>query len=124
MKGLTYKDNATIYSLKRDKYGDESIIADSADIKLLFLYNMSTNEANFVNNIMTSAHAYLDINEECIANNKHRLEGMYIVMNRYGEDIWYKIERAVIGRTVLTDNVDNNVHVFLSKSVAKLAESS
>lgn len=122
MKGLTYKDPATIYNLKRDEYGDESIVADTAVIKCLFLYSMGSDQSNFVEGIKTDAHAYLDIGNKFIQANKHRLEGMYIVFNRYGEDVWYKIERVVIGRTVLLDNKDNNIHVYLSKSAAMLTD--
>lgn len=122
MKGLTYKDPAVIYNLKRDVYGDETIVADSAEIKCLFLYSMSESETNFVGSIQTSAHAYLDIGNPFIQKNMYRLEGMYLVFNRYGEDTWYKIERVVIGRTVLTDNKDNNVHAFLSKSAEMLTD--
>ena len=122
MKGLTYKDPAIIYNLKRDAYGDETIVADSADIKCLFLYSMSAAERGFVEEINTDAHAYLDIDNPFIQKNMFRLEGMYLVFNRYGEDSWYKIERVVIGRTVLTDNKDNNIHAFLSKSAAMLPD--
>lgn len=122
MKGLTYKDPAVIYNLKRDVYGDETIVADSADIKCLFLYSMSESHSGFVDDISTNAHAYLDIGNPFIQKNLYRLEGMYLVFNRYGEDNWYRIERAVIGRTVLTDNMDNNIHVYLSKSAAMLTD--
>ena len=40
----------------------------------------------------------------------------YFVIERYGREDWYKIDRIKIGRTILTDNKDNNVHAFLSFS--------
>lgn len=120
MKGLTYKDPGTIVRLAADEYGDMSIIADEARIKTLFLYGMSSNQADYVDNLGTDAHVYLDINNPFISRNMERVEGMYLIFNRYGENIWYKIERAKVGRTVLTDNKDNCLHCFLSKSAALL----
>ena len=116
MKGLTYKDDAKIIRLIADRYGDYSVIQDIEDIKVLFIHGMSNNHSDYVDNVGTDAHAYLDISNPFIARNMERVEGMYLVLNRYGEDIWYRIERCKVGRTILLDNVDNNLHVFLSKS--------
>lgn len=118
MKGLTYKDPATIVRLQADEYGDMTIIADKVRIKTLFRHGMSSDMANYVDNIGTDAHVYLDIDNPFIKRNMERVEGMYLVFNRYGENIWYKIERCVVGRTLLTDNKDNCLHCFLSKSAA------
>lgn len=123
MKGLEYKDNARIVRLTMDEYGDLSTIEDEADIKVLFRFGMTSNQNDYVANLGTDAHVYLDINNPFIQRNLCRLEGMYLIMDRYGEDIWYKIEKSVIGRTLLTDNVDNNVHCWLSKSAALINES-
>lgn len=125
MKGLEYKDNARIVRLTMDEYGDLSTIEDEADIKVLFRFGMTSNQNDYVDNLGTDAHAhvYLDIDNPFIQRNLYRLEGMYLIMDRYGEDIWYKIEKSVIGRTLLTDNVDNNVHCWLSKSAALINES-
>lgn len=116
MIGLTYKDPATIIRLGADEYGDMTVIQDQATILTLFLYGMSSNQNDYVDNIGTDGHVYLDINNPFIQRNMERVEGMYLVINRYGEESWYKIERAKVGRTVLTDNKDNCLHCFLSKS--------
>lgn len=121
MIGLRYKDEATILRLTVDEYGDESAVQDLTKIKVLFLYGMTSNQNDYVENIGTDAHVYLDIDNPFIARNMERVEGMYLIFNRYGEDEWYKIERAKVGRTVLTDNKDNCLHCFLSKS-AKLID--
>ena len=118
MKGLTYLDPATILRLGMDEYGDLNTIIDQADIRVLFRFGMTSNQNDYVDNVGTDAHVYLDIENPFIRRNLHRLEGMYLIMDRYGENIWYKIEKSVIGRTLLTDNVDNNVHCWLSKSAA------
>lgn len=120
MKGLTYKDRAILLRLEADEYGDFTRIADRANILTLFRHGMSSNMANYVDNIGTDAHVYLDINNPFVARNMERVEGMYLIFNRYGENIWYKIERAIVGRTMLTDNKDNCLHCFLSKSAALL----
>ncbi len=121
MKGLTYKDDATILRLDADRYGDYTVLNDQTRIKVLFIHGMSNNHSDYVDNIGTDAHAYLDIDNPYIATHMERVEGMYLVLNRYGEDLWYKIERCKVGRTILLDNKDNNLHVFLSKC-PKMAE--
>lgn len=118
MKALEYKDPATIVRLAADEYGDMTVVQDQASILTLFLYGMSSNQNDYVDNIGTDAHVYLDIENSFILRNMERVEGMYLIFNRYGQDSWYKIERAKVGRTVLTDNVDNCLHCFLSKSAA------
>lgn len=119
MKKLTYKDPAIIVRLEADEYGDLTIVKDQEEIKTLFFIGMTSNQNDYVNNLGTDAHTYLDIENDFIQRNLWRLEGMFIIFNRYGEDQWYKIERTKIGRTALTDNVDNCCHAYLSLS-AKL----
>lgn len=114
MKGLIYQDVATVLRTQTDEYGDE-FVADSAEVGCLFRYGMSLAHSNYVDSVGTDAHAYLDINNQFIIDNRHRLEGMYLIFNRYGNDEWYRIDREVIGRTLLTTNEDNCLHVNLSK---------
>ena len=121
MKKLTYKDPATIVRLESDEYGDPTIVKDQERILTLFFIGMTSNQNDYVNNLGTDAHTYLDIENDFVKRNLWRLEGMYVIFNRYGEDQWYKIERTKIGRTALTDNVDNCVHAYLSLS-AKLVD--
>lgn len=116
MKGLVYQDRATIFRLNADEYGDFTIPVDVTEINVLFRHGMSSNHSDYTEPLGTDAHAYLDINNPFVARNMERVEGMFFVINRYGEDVWYKIERCIVGRTLLTDNVDNNLHVFLTKS--------
>lgn len=118
MKKLTYKDPAIIVRLETDEYGDLSVVKDQADIKTLFFIGMTSNQSDYVNNLGTDAHTYLDIENDYIKRNLWRLEGMFVVFDRYGEKVWYKIERIKIGRTALTDNVDNCCHAFLSLSAS------
>lgn len=118
MKKLTYKDPAIIVRLETDEYGDLTIVKDQADIKTLFFIGMTSNQSDYVNNLGTDAHTYLDIENEYIQRNLWRLEGMFVIFDRYGEKVWYKIERIKIGRTALTDNVDNCCHAFLSLSAS------
>lgn len=118
MKKLTYKDPALLLSIKADAYGDYTIIQDRVSIKTLFFYGMSSDPSGNVDNIIADAHAYLDIEDDFVHRNMERVEGMYLVFNRYGENVWYRISRAKVGRTGLTDNVDNCLEVFLNKSSA------
>ena len=128
MKKLTLKDPVKIYKFKQDGYGDLEPLEVYNGL-CLFLYGMSESESNFQELKGTDAHAYLDIDDPGILENiaglelVERIEGMYLVFNRYGANQWYKIERVKIGRTVLTDNVDNNIHIFLSKSVEMVKDS-
>ena len=117
MKIVEVKDLCTIYKFSKNGYGDLSV-GEKEIVKCLFLYGMSQSESMYTDATQTDAHAYLDIENEFV----HRLmtkdfktESYYFVINRYGQDEWFKIDHVKIGRTVLTDNQDNNVHVFLTK---------
>ena len=71
MKGLTYKDDATLLRLGMDGYGDLSTIVDQADIKVLFRFGMTSNQNDYVDNLGTDAHVYLDIDNSFVQRNIH-----------------------------------------------------
>lgn len=119
MKKVECKDTAVLVSTNLNEYGDV-VLEERTDIKILFRFGMSTMQNDFVENITTDGHCYIDLDNEFVKRNLYRLEGMYIVINRYGEDIWFKIEKTVVGRTLLTDNSDNCLHCWLSKSATLL----
>lgn len=117
MKKVEVKDWCTIYKFSKNGYGDVSI-GEKEEVKCLFLYGMSQSEAAYTDMTQTDAHAYLDIDNEFVRRlmtKDFKTEAYYFVINRYGQEEWFKIDKLKIGRTVLTDNKDNNVHVFLSK---------
>lgn len=117
MKKVEVKDWCTIYKFSKNGYGDVSV-GEKEEVKCLFLYGMSQSEAAYTDMTQTDAHAYLDIDNEFVRRlmtKDFKTEAYYFVINRYGQEEWFKIDKLKIGRTVLTDNKDNNVHVFLSK---------
>ncbi len=118
MKKVEVKEPCTIYKFKKNGYGDLEI-DEKHTVKCLFIFGQSRDDANFQQLTSTDAHAYLDIDDpfvKSIMTQDMKKNSYYFVIDRYGREDWYKIERIKIGRTILTDNQDNNVHVFLSFS--------
>ena len=118
MKKVEVKEPCIIYKFKKNRYGDLKI-DEQHTTKCLFIFGQSRDDSNFQQLTSTDAHAYLDIDDtfvKSIMTQDMKKNSYYFVINRYGREDWYKIERIKIGRTILTDNQDNNVHVFLSFS--------
>ena len=118
MKKVEVKEPCIIYKFKKNGYGDLEI-DEQHTTKCLFIFGQSRDDSNFQKLTSTDAHAYLDIDDpfvKSIMTQDMKKNSYYFVINRYGREDWYKIERIKIGRTILTDNQDNNVHVFLSFS--------
>lgn len=116
------KDVCTIYEMSQDMYGDNSV-ASATQVKCLFRYGKSSNEQGTAEVIGTDAHTYLDIDNPItkrIMTSNLRKKDWYFVINRYGEDEWYRIERIIVGRDLLLKNEDNNCHAFLSRAVSQL----
>lgn len=116
MKKVECKEKCTIYKFGKDGYGDYTAI-DKKEIKCLFIFGQARSEANFEEYATTDAHAYLDIDDpyvQSIMTKDMKKNSYFFVIERYGREDWYKIERIKIGRTILADNKDNNVHAFLS----------
>ena len=99
-----------------DEYNRTYVIDEDAHVPCLFRFGMSQNTNYYIDNVGTDAHCYIDLNVPFVKDNMHRLEGMYLIFNRYGEDICYQVSKTIIGRTLLTENTDNCIHLFLRKS--------
>lgn len=111
-------DRCRIVKTTTTEYNELIIEEEDDAIPCLFRFGLSSNQNNYVDNTGTDAHCYVDLNNDFIRKYEYRLEGLFLSFNRYGEDtIWYKIARCIIGRTLLTENEDNCVHLFLSKIV-------
>lgn len=118
MKKVEVKEPCTIYKFKKNGYGDLEI-DEQHIVKCLFIFGQARDDTNFQQLATTDAHAYLDIDDsfvQSIMTKDMKKNTYYFVIERYGREDWYKIDRVKIGRTILTDNQDNNVHVFLSFS--------
>ena len=116
MKKIVMKDECLLREYRTNKYG-EMFVYDEAKVPCLFNFTFSQNHSNFVDNEISDATAYVDIDDMFVNENMMRLEGMYFLFNRYGQTLWYKITKTSVGRTLLTDNQDNNVFLNLQKTV-------
>ena len=125
MKKVEVKEPCTIYKFGKDGYGD-FVAVEQHEVKCLFIFGQARDNNNLVETTTTDAHAYLDIDDsfvQSIMTKDMTKNTYYFVIDRYGRKDWYRIERIKIGRTILTDNADNNVHAFLSFAEPVLKES-
>jgi hypothetical protein len=113
------KDKLTLYSVKTDGYGDETV-DKIVEVKGLFLAGTTYSLVGATNIIGSEAHCYIDIDNPFVLKNIFRLEGMYIGyninQNAPTEEEFYKITRIKVGQRKLLGNEVNNVHCFLQKS--------
>lgn len=118
--GLDYKDTVRLIStqLTSDGYGTE-IVDEVHDVQALFLSNTGWQHGNFRTEILADAEVYLDPEDPFVIENAYRLEGMYILAERFGSDedaSWYKIEQVIVGEDKLLDNQIDNVNCQLKKT--------
>lgn len=117
---LDYKDSLQIVStvLPLDGYGTE-IVNEIVDVNGLFISDTGWQHGNFQTGTIADAEVYLDPENEFVVENAYRLEGMYIVSDRFGEDdnlAWYRIIQVIVGEDKLLDNRIDNVNCQLKKS--------
>ena len=115
MNKIIMKDNCLLRDYKYDKYNN-LILNKEAIVPCLFNYTFSQGHSDYVDIESSDASAYLDVDDLFVNENLFRLEGMYFIFNRYGQELWYKIVKLTIGRTLLSDNEDNNIFVNLNKA--------
>lgn len=117
---LDYKDTIQLVStqLSTDGYGTE-VIDEIHDVAGLFIENTGWVHSNFRSELVADAEVYLDPNDDFVIENAYRLEGMYILANRYGGTDalqWYKITQVIVGEDKLLDNQIDNVNCQLKKT--------
>lgn len=111
-------DECRIVKPRVDEYNRTYIEDEDDRIPCLFRFGLSENSNYYVENTGTDAHCYVDLGNDFIERNEYHLEGMYLSFTRYGEStIWYQISKTIIGRTLITENEDNCIHLFLRKIV-------
>lgn len=117
---LDYKDTVQLISTKlaSDGYGTE-IVDEVHDVQALFLTNTGWQHSNFQTSVTSDAEIYLDPEDEWVIENAYRLEGMYVLANRFGSsdgESWYKITQTIVGEDKLLDNEIDNVNCQLKKT--------
>jgi len=117
-----YHDVCTVNIYTTNVYGVQELEATS-EVPCLFNWSFGQNHSNWVDFENVSATAYLDIDNLFIQEWKYRLEGAYLVFNRHNDEVWYRINHVTLGITLLTDNVENNCFVTLTKAQPIILES-
>lgn len=120
MVDLDYKDTVQVVKthITTDGYGTE-IIEEIADVEALFISNTGWQHGSFQTDVTSDAEVYLNPENDFIVANAYRLEGMYVVSNRFGDSeplAWYKITQVIIGEDKLLGNEIDNVNCQLKKT--------
>ena len=118
MKKINLQDSVRLINAEVDGYGDP-IVLEEAVVAGAFFEGMSVNDRNNTDMVEAyDAHCYVDETSAFVLDNAYRLEGMYLVVNLYGDldsESWYKIRDVKLGVTKMLDNQVNNCHCFLQK---------
>lgn len=120
MVQLDYKDTVQLVktTLATDGYATE-IIDEIEEVNALFISNTGWQHGNFRSDVISDAEVYLDHENEFVVENAYRLEGMYVIANRFegSEELsWYKITQVIIGEDKLLGNEIDNVNCQLKKT--------
>lgn len=118
MKKINLQDTVRLINAEYDDCGD-AVVLDEATVSGAFFEGMAANHINDTDMLETyDAHCYVDEESAFVLDNAYRLEGMYLVVNLYGDktnESWYRIRDVKLGVTKMLDNHVNNCHCFLQK---------
>ena len=120
---VNHPDIGYIATTSDDGYGDSKVTALN-EIECTFLLQAGTSHTGNVDVANSTAHVYLDIDNEFILSLGYRLEGFLFKISPFGtaeSESWYKISNVQVGQRKLLTNEVNNVHAYLEK-IAKPLE--
>lgn len=122
MSGLIdYKDTITLVVTGLNDYADSSEIEETAQVPALVVMQTAFSHDNNVDNIESDAYVFVDPTDEFVIENHHRLEGMYCVVQKYGEpqtSAWFKVIQSQTSDDILLNNETDNIMLLLKKSAS------
>lgn len=116
---MRYPDTVKLATTTTDGYGDRTVTVldevPAAFIKRAGITQGENREAE-----TSDAAVYLLPTHAKVLEKKDELEGMYIMVEPYGDNNWYRISSANVAQRKLLNNAIDNIYCRLQK-VAGLA---
>lgn len=113
---MIYRDTATIVVVSSGAYADKKTVTSQNDVSVIFLQDTGYIRNNSQEAIDSDATCYVDPDDAFVLENFNRLEGMYVVVDLYGEDVWYKVTKSIVNRHHLLNKEIDNIQLLLKKT--------
>ena len=116
---MRYPDTVKLATTTTDGYGDRTVTVLD-EIPATFIKRAGIMQGENREAETSDAAVYLLPTHAKVLENKDDLEGMYIIVEPYGENNWYRISSVNIAQRKLLNNAIDNIYCRLQK-VAGLA---
>lgn len=116
---MKYPDTVKLVTTTPDGYGDRTVTVVD-EIPASFIKRHGVSHDSNTEGETSDAAVYLLPTNDKVLENKDNLEGMYIIVEPFSSDNWYRISSANIAQRKLLNNRIDNVYCRLQK-VAGLA---
>ena len=116
---MRYPDTVKLATTTTDGYGDRTVTVLD-EIPATFIKRAGITQGENREAETSDAAVYLLPTHAKVLEKKDELEGMYIIVEPYGDNNWYRISSANIAQRKLLNNAIDNIYCRLQK-VAGLA---
>lgn len=116
---IKYRDEAIFYEIVSTGYANSKRTTDSGVVESVFLQNTGFLHGANQDAVNSDAVLYPKPENEFVAGNANRLEGMMVKVKMYGsssDESWYKVISVAVNRDHLLDNKIDNIECLLKKS--------
>ena len=111
---MIYPDTIKLATTTQDGYGDQSVMVLD-EIPASFIKRAGIVQGNNTVGETSDAAVYLLPTNSKVLEVKDDLEGMYIIVEPFGDNNWYKISSVNIAQRKLLNNAIDNVYCRLEK---------
>lgn len=116
---MNYPDTIKLATTTPDGYGDKTVTVLD-DVSASFIQRSGISHENHADGDTSDAAVYLYPTNATVLSHRKDLEGMYILVEPFADDQWYRISHANFAERKLLNNAIDNVYCKLDK-VAGLA---
>jgi hypothetical protein len=111
---MRYPDTIKLATTTHDGYGDQTVTVLD-EIPAAFIKRAGIEHDNNADGETSTAAVYLLPTHSKVLEVKDDLEGMYIIVEPYGDNNWYRISTVNIAQRKLLNNAIDNVYCRLEK---------
>lgn len=111
---MKYCDTVKVATVTTDGYGD-STATSLTEVPAIFINRKGLVHDTFSEGLTSTATVYLSPANSFVVSHKEELNSMYILVDPFSDDDWYRIAGVTIAKRKLLTNAIDNVHCTLEK---------
>lgn len=111
---MKYPDSIKLATTSSDGYGDKAV-TELAEIPAAFIKRAGYSHESNMDTETSDAAVYLLPSHSKVLEVKDDLEGMYVIVEPFGDNNWYRITDVNIAQRKLLNNAIDNVYCRLEK---------